>query len=93
MDNEKLLYLLKSVDFKLTIDIENVLNDSLDDPQYSAVTTSNLIKCYIEIMTNLGKKLPYHDVKGFILFDGFSEEEYKFFEASREKESKYYIVC
>ena len=75
----------------MPIYIENVLNDSKEDPHFSAVYVNNLIKCYIDLMTQMGEKLPYRDVKSFILFNGFDETEYNFFEKSRKNESTYYI--
>ena len=70
--------------------IDEVLNDSVEDPHYSAVYVSNLIKILIEFETELGEELPYHDVKSFILFNGFDEKEYEAFENSRLEESVYY---
>lgn len=89
---EKLNYLLNAVCDDLWCNfIYDVLNDSEEDPHYSAVTATNRIKCYIDVMNSLGNKLPYHDVKGFFQYYDFSEEEYQQFESSRKKESEYYI--
>ncbi len=76
--------------FDIELLIENVLEDSEEDPHYSAVTATNLVKCYIEIMEELGEELPYSDVEGFIRNIGFSEQEYLLFEKKRRKESEYY---
>lgn len=70
--------------------IQNVFTDSETDPHYSAVYATNTIKCIIHLMKELGQKIPYSDVKGFFDCHNFSEEEYKAFELSREKESVYY---
>lgn len=91
MNNEKIEYILRYVAYDLHGYVEEVLTDSEEDPHHSAVHVSNLIKCYIELMTQLGESLPFHDVKGFILFNGFDEEEYEIFEKSRLNESSYYI--
>ncbi len=91
MNKEQILYVLKDINCNLPVYIENVLNDSKEDPQYSAVYVNNLIKCYIELMTDLHEKLPYTDVESFLLFNGFDETEYKLFESSRQSESSYYI--
>jgi len=90
IDREKLHFLLIDVVCSLPSEIDEVLNDSAEDPHHSAVHVSNLIKCCIEMWTQLGKELPYYDVKSFILFQGFSEKEYEAFEESRRKESVYY---
>lgn len=70
--------------------VEDVLNDSKTEPRYSAVYTSNMIKCYIYVMQELGKVLPYSTVRAFFEFHSFTAEEYRIFEALREKEAKYY---
>ena len=91
MNNEMLNYILRDLHFRLLTNVQEILDDSLDDPQHSAVYTSNLIKCYIKVMNQLGYELPYTDVKGYILYDGYSEKDYEAFENSRMKESCYYI--
>ncbi len=91
MNKEKLLFILNYIDYRLPIDIEEVLNDSIEDPQYSAVYVNNLISCYIELLTQLGEELPYSDAKSFFLFNAFEEKEYELFENKRKKESEYYI--
>lgn len=90
-DTEKLEYLLNAVRDDLCCNfIYDVLNDSEEDPHYSAVTATNRIKCYIDVMNSIGKELPYNDVKGFFNYYSFTEEEYQKFESSRKKESEYY---
>ena len=84
---EELFYLLMFIDDY----IDNVLGDSKTDPQYSAVTTSNLIKCYVNVMNALGEELPYSDVKSYFKENLFSAQEYAEFEQSRSKESEYYV--
>lgn len=91
MNTEMLLYILHHFSFELDILVEQVLNDSEEDPQFSAVTATNLIKCYIQIMLDLNKKMPYRDVKGYFENAGFSENDYLLFEKKRIEESTYYI--
>ena len=88
---EKLKYMLHFQRFDIELLIENVIEDSLEDPHYSAVTATNLVKCYIEIMQELGEKLPYTNVEGFMKAIGFSTEDYLLFEKKRSQESKYYL--
>ena len=85
IDYEKLKYMLHIQSFDIERLIENVIEDSEEDPHFSAVTATNLVKCYIEIMENLGEKLPYSDVEGFIKTSGFSNKDYILFEKKREK--------
>ena len=88
---EAMMYLMWFVDHHIDESICNVLEDSLEDPQYSAVTTTNMILCYISVMKELQKDIPYVDVKGYFLHKQYSNEERKKFEDSRLKESSYYI--
>lgn len=91
LDMEKLKYLLHFTDLEIEEMIDNVLSDLEEDPHYSAVTTANRIKCYIQIMNELGEKLPYSNVEEFFEFNMYTDEEYKTFEKSRKKEAEYYI--
>lgn len=91
LDIEKLKYLLNTTEFEIGRLIDNVLSDSQEDPHYSAVYASNQIKCYIQIMNELGEKLPYSNVEEFFRVNAYTEDEYKAFEDSRKKESEYYI--
>lgn len=69
--------------------IENVLNDSISDPHYSAVAANNLMVCYLRISDHSNTK--YDSVRNFIIELGFSEAEYEIFEKKRCDESAYYI--
>lgn len=91
IDFEKMNYLLNIMYPTIEEFVDQVLNDSETDPEYSAVTAANVIKCYIQIMTDLGDAPPYDSVEGFFSINGYTDEEYQRFEKSREKESKYYI--
>ena len=90
IDCEKLKYLLHFQCFSIELMIENVLEDSEEDPHYSAVTATNLVKCYIEIMKALGENLPYSNVEEFVKNIGYSNEDYLLFEKKRKKEAEYY---
>lgn len=90
IDCEKLRFMLNSMRYDIEILIENVLQDSEDDPHYSAVTANSLVKCYIEIMEQLGDELPFSNVEEFIRNLGYSEDEYLIFEKKRMKEAVYY---
>ena len=88
---DKLLYLLRHYKYDIDLLVDYVLNDSNDDPDYSAVTTSNLITCYIQVMNELNQKVPYTTVKDYIINLGYSEEDYNLFDKKKQIESKYYI--
>jgi hypothetical protein len=91
MNKEKMLYILKHINTYIDGLINEILADSEVDPHYSAVTATNLIKCYIDLMTQLGETLPYHDVESYFKFNAFEKKEYTAFEKRRKKESEYYV--
>jgi len=90
IDKEKLLYILRFFEYEFETFIYNVLEDSKDDPHYSAVTATNHIKCYMQIMQELGEDLPFSNVKEYFDYCRFTKAEYIAFEKSRENESSYY---
>lgn len=87
---EQLSYLLYHTDYYIENLLWRVLEDSEQDPHYSAVTTSNLIKCYIDVMSDMGKRLPYQNAEGY-LDHCLSEEEKALFKKKYETEIQYYI--
>lgn len=91
LDKEKLLYLLMFTDDYMEEFADDVMNDSEEDPHFSAVTLANMIKCYVDVMNELGVSLPYNDVESFFKENLYSDEEYKFFKEKRKKEAEYYI--
>ena len=90
MDIEKLKYLFNNMDNDIGLLIDNVLTDSTTIPKYSAVKTSNIIKCYIQIMKELGEELPYSSIKEFFIFNAYSEDECSSFEKQLTIESIYH---
>lgn len=87
---EELTCLLCALDGHIEDMCYAVLQDSEEDPQYSAVTASNLIKCYIEVEKALGHQLPYYSVEEYLRFNCFTSEEVELFEKKRLHESVYY---
>lgn len=87
---EKLTYLLQHLEGYIENVVYEVLADSEEDPQYSAVTTTNLIKCHIEVEEALGHQLPYHSVEEYLRFNCFTSEEVEAFEQKRQHEAVYY---
>ena len=89
--SEKLLYLMPFIMDDIDTLVENVITDSEEDPHYSAVTAQNMIKCYVDVMTEMGINLPFHDVRSYFSASRYSECEYGTFEEKRKIESAYYI--
>lgn len=83
-------FLLKHTEGEICREISYVLNDSAEDPHYSAVYTANMIKCLLFVAGNAGFSFLYNDVFGFFISHGFSEKQYREFEMNRKKESEYY---
>ena len=71
--------------------VYNVLQNSKEDPHYSAVTATNLIKCYLKVMKDKGIILPYNTIKEFFEYYGFTNQEYEDFEHSRLEELPIYV--
>ena len=88
MNNEKVLFLLRAIQCKLDFYISDILNDTQSNPRYSAVYTSRLITCLIDLLTQLGKKPHYSDIESYFKFCAYTSEEYELFESIREKESR-----
>ena len=70
--------------------VEQVLDDSKVEPEYSAVATANVIKCYVQIMEEIGEKRPYNNIEEFFAFNGYTKDEYLLFEERRKNEAQYY---
>lgn len=88
---EKTIYLLKYMDDYIESLIYKVLEDSDGDPQYSAVTASNLLKCYIDVMSGNNCRLPYQNMKEYFDFHLLTEEEYALFLRKFDIEKAYYV--
>lgn len=91
IDTEKIKYFFTMMYPTMERYVDQVLNDSKTDPEYSAVAASNVIKCYIQIMTDFGDAPSFDSVEGFFKLNGYTDEEYRRFEDCRKKESQYYI--
>lgn len=88
---KQLIYLLEYTEHYIENLVYDVLHDSTSDPHYSAVTASNLIKTYIEMMNELKQELPFYDIKSFFEFNLFTPEEYELFLRKYESELSYYV--
>lgn len=87
---EKLIFLLRHTEGEICKSIFNVLNDNEDDPHFSAVYSSNMIKCFIDISSAIGCSLLYNDICGFFIAHGFCLSQYYEFENKRNFESDSY---
>ena len=90
IESEELEFILGDISFHIDDLIIEVLEDDKSQPEHSSVYVSNLIKCYIKVMQDIGKPEPYDSVHGYFKFFR-DEEDYQAFEESRKKESEYYI--
>lgn len=84
-------YLLERLFIWLKQYIADVIADSAEDPQYSAVTLHNEIICYCHAVSAVKASCPIRSVREFFKVAGYSAAEYTLFEVSRNKESAYYI--
>lgn len=94
IDNVKneLRYVLGHLCYYIELFLDDVMEDSESDPQYSAVTAFNLIICYIRIQKALDPMYPIQTVKEFVLgTQYYSERDYEQFEQKRNSESTYYL--
>ena len=89
-DKKKLLYILEFFNYYTSELIDEVMDDSEEDPHFSAVAATNHIKCYIHMMKALGEHIYPNSVKDYILGCNYTEADYKKFKKNREKESNYY---
>lgn len=87
---DKLIFLLRHTEGEICKFIFCVLNDNEDDPHFSAVYSSNMIKCFMDISSAVGCSLLYNDICGFFIAHGFSLNQYYYFENKRKTESDYY---
>ena len=89
--DEKLMYLLDYLDSCIESAVYDVLADSDTDPEHSAVTTANLIKCYIDVKKAMGQQTCYNSVNEYLRFHCFTSTEAQEFEQKRLRETTYYI--
>ena len=87
---EKLVYLFNHLYYYTEDLLWKVLEDSEQDPQYSAITTRNLIQCYIDVHSTMGEALPYSTVEEY-LDQVLTDEEKTLFKNKYETEIQYYI--
>ena len=88
---KKLLYLLEFMDSYIEESIYHVLSDSIDDPQYSAVTTNNLINCYIQVMREIMGNIDIVNTDDYMEQNCFTLTEINIFKSRVKEEAPYYV--
>lgn len=89
---EALEYLLQHIEYYVSRFMDDVMEDSEEDPEYSAVTLNNLILCVIRLQKMLDDTYPIQTVREYFLETHFyTEKDFERFEENRKKESLYYI--
>ena len=87
--DEKLNYILEFVDYSITQFVDEVLEDSEIDPEFSAVTLNNTIICYGDLLKDAECE-SFQSLYEFFLSHGYSETDFENVRQKREKESVYY---
>lgn len=78
-------YLVSYAEYCIINLLDNVMDDSEEDPEYSAVTVNNLIICLIKANELLRNECSI-SVKDYIITDAnYSECDYEKFERKRKK--------
>ena len=86
-----LIHLVSECSTVINFRIELVLNDCDSDPEWSAVSVSNLIKSTVDIAKEVNYSLPYNNVQEYFSRNNYSLTQYKIFEQKRISESAYYL--
>lgn len=87
--DDKTEYLLNFLDYSIGQYIDDVMEDSKEDPEFSAVTLNNLILCYIHFLNKIEKD-SVQTVREMFELHGYAEYEFLNFEEKRKKEAEYY---
>lgn len=85
-----LMYLLEFSEYDIEDLVCAVIHDSDIDPEYSAVTCANRIKCYIKVMQELTDDFDYSDLEDYFRKNQFTPEEYQLFMDKYNKEATHY---
>lgn len=88
MYSKEIEYIIKCFEWDTNRFIDLVLNDNLDDPEYSAVTCCNRIITLIKVKEVY--KEEFKSIENYLEDIGYNKEDIKIFIESRDKESEYY---
>ena len=88
---KELRYLLRFMDEYIESMLYSVLEDSFDQPEYSAVTAHNLIKCYMKVLNDCKISCNFSSAREYMIERCFSMNEIESFEQKRRAEAEYYV--
>lgn len=87
---KELRFLLEHMDQYIDDFAYEVLHDSEEEPEKSAVALNNVIKCYIKVENEMGIHRGYSNVEEYLANSCFTPEEIALIEKKRAKEAVYY---
>ena len=87
---KELRFLLEHMDQYIASFIYDILHDSEEDPEWSAVALNNVIKCYIKVENEMGIQCGYSNVEEYLAYACCTPEEIALIEKKRVKEAVYY---
>ena len=87
---KELRFLLMWMDQYIGQLMYDVLNDSDEEPEKSAVALNNVIKCYIKVENEMGIHRGYSNVEEYLAYACCTPEEIALIEKKRAKEAVYY---
>ena len=87
---KELRFLLMRMDQYIGQLIYDVLHDSEEEPEKSAVALNNVIKCYIKVENEMGIHRGYSNVEEYLADACCTPEEIALIEKKRVKEAVYY---
>ena len=87
---KELRFLLEHMDQYIDCFICEILHDSEEEPEKSAVALNNVIKCYIKGENEMGIHRGYSNVEEYLAHVCCTPEEIALIERKRAKEAVYY---
>ena len=87
---KELRFLLMHMDEYIDSFIYEILHDSEEEPEKSAVALNNVIKCFIKVENEMGIHRGYSNVAEYLAHACYTPEEIELIEKRRAKEAVYY---
>lgn len=87
---KELRFLLMHMDEYIDSFIYEILHDSEEEPEKSAVALNNVIKCFIKVENEMGIHRGYSNVAEYLAHACCTPEEIKLIEKKSAKEAVYY---
>ena len=88
---QELLYLKEHIRYYISDLLDNVILDSDEDPEYSAVTLCNLIYCYQKVFDPKNGSNALEQIKKYILETNHTINDFETIVSKFKIESEYYI--